>query len=354
MSRSATAPVVNPAWSLMRCIFAFEICLIHVCSLAWYHPQDGWLAETLFISLTRTGTVGFMMLAGALLIGRGPGDAGTYLAHRLRRWLPAILAAQALYLGFGLWAGLEAFEDLTWFDTIEPAWYHIWFFYALATIYIVVVPMRRYDAWAGRLPPWAGQAALWGPVALLMLALTAVTLASGGFWGDLRPVNLLVYFGYAWTGHVLARSFPRGAPGGWWLMVGGVAAAALVTTWASDAAGQPVPHYFHRCTIFVAVGAMGQFLLLLQARGAAWTASTSDRVNRLARLTLGIFVVHPLVIAVAGWPHGWALVASVEWVSMPFAALMLFGLSGAITWLALAALAAIRGPRGMAVAQRGD
>jgi len=71
----------NPAWSLMRCVFAFEICLIHLCSAVWSQPQDGWMAETVFMSITRTGTVGFMMLAGAILIGRGLGSTGSYLSH---------------------------------------------------------------------------------------------------------------------------------------------------------------------------------------------------------------------------------------------------------------------------------
>jgi surface polysaccharide O-acyltransferase-like enzyme len=333
----------NPAWSLMRCVFAFEICLIHLCSAVWYQPQDGWMAETVFMSITRTGTVGFMMLAGAILIGRGLGSTGSYLSHRFRRWMPAILTAQALYIAYAIWMGVESFEDLTWMRAVRPAWYHIWFFYALAMIYLMVVPMRAYDAWTQTLPPLGRRIALWAPVAGLLIGLAWLTLWRGGTWGDLQPLNLLIYFGYAWTGHVLAVTFPRGAPRGWWLFLAGVFAAALATTLASAAAGKPVPHYFHRCTLFVAVATMGQFMLLMQAQAATWSAATTARINRVGRLTLGIFVVHPLVIAVSGWPHPWALVDSMEWVSMPLAAVALFAVSGTITWLALKLVSVMRG-----------
>lgn len=336
----------------MRCVFAFEICLIHLCSTVWTQPQEGWMAETVFMSITRTGTVGFMMLAGAILIGRKMGSAGSYLSHRLRRWMPAILTAQVLYIAFALWTGLESFEDLTWMKTVEPAWYHIWFFYALATIYVMVLPMRWYDAWAQGLAPTKRLLALWLPVAVLLAGLAWLTLWRGGTWGDLQPLNLLVYFGYAWTGHVLAVTFPRGAPKGWWLFVAGVAAAALATTLASEAAGKPVPYYFHRCTLFIAVATMGQFMLLMRAQAATWTATTTDWINRVGRLTLGIFVVHPLVIAASGWPHEWALVDSFEWVSMPIAAIVLFAVSAAITWCALKVTAAMRTLRPVGLVDR--
>ncbi len=345
--RPANETVV--AWSLMRCVFAFEICLIHVCTPIWLYPEPGSMAGTIFISVTRTGTVGFMMLAGAILIARTTADPATYLSARLRRWLPTLAIAQVLYLMAGIWyapAPSSPMESFTWTDVFRPAWYHLWFFYALAVIYVMVLPMRRYAAWAGTLPRRGRLLALWLPVGLMLAGLGWSTLMRGGFWGDLRPENLLIYCGYAWTGYVLAETFPRGAPSGWWMLVAGVAAAALATTLASDAAGEPVRAYFHRCTLFIAVAAIGQFVLLLRANTAQWRPATVLRVNNLSRLTLGIFIVHPLVIAVARWPHDWAKVGSVEWVSLPVAAVVLFVLSGLFTWLSLRMAGLLRAARG--------
>jgi surface polysaccharide O-acyltransferase-like enzyme len=337
-------PPPNPAWSLMRCVFAFEICLIHLCSLLWFKPQEGWLAETIFMSAARTGTVGFMMLAGAILIGRGMGPVGDYLATRLRRWLPVLVLAQALYLGLDLVLGQESRASLSWRDAIEPAWYHLWFFYALGTVYLMVVPMRWYAAQAARLPPGYRRVALWGPVAGLLAGLAWIT-ATIGFWGDLRPLNLLVYCGYAWTGHVLATTFPAGTPWAGRLMLLGVGGATLATTLATEAAGAPVPIYFHRCTVFVALAAMGQFLLLLRVNAQAWSTPATTRLNATARLTLGIFVVHPLLIALGGWPPDWVVAGAREWVTLPVAAATLFAVSGLVTWATLRALAFLRSAR---------
>lgn len=353
MPPPAATPTLNPAWSLMRCVFAFEICLIHLCSLSWYRPQDGWMAETLFMSAARTGTIGFMMLAGAILVGRSAGGIGDYLAHRLRRWLPALAVAQVVYIALDLWSGGATLDSLRMSDALEPAWYHIWFFYALGFVYLAVVPMRWYAGWAAALAPLPRLAAIWAPVALLMGVLGFATLLRGGFWGDLRAVNLLAYAGYAWTGYALAATFPRGSSFGWWMVLGGVSAAAVTTAIASEAAGVPVASYFHRCSAFVAVAAMGQFLLLLRVATQDWREATLERLHGVARLTLGIFVVHPLIIALAGWPQPWALADHAEWVTMPVAAVVLFALSGLVTWLVLATLEALRRPAARAGDPRG-
>jgi|GEM_PF-5063009 len=328
----------------MRCVFAFEICLIHLCSLVWYKQQDGWMAETIFMSAARTGSVGFMMLAGAILIGRGSGPIADYLAARLRRWLPVLVLGQLLYIGLDLLSGGETLATLSWQNVVEPAWYHMWFFYALGLVYVVVVPMRWYAARAARLPPKYRRVALWAPVAGLLGGLGLVTAISG-FWGDLRPLNLLIYCGYAWTGHVLATTFPNGVPWAGRLMLLGVSGAGLATTLASEWAGAPVAAYFHRCSVFVAVAAMGQFLLLLRANSLAWSESMAARVNAVARLTLGIFVIHPFLMAIGQWPPAWALEEQAEWVTIPLIAAALFVVSGLLTWAALRAFALLRGAR---------
>ncbi len=337
-------PPPNPAWSLMRCVFAFEICLIHLCSLLWFRPEEGWMAETIFMSAARTGTVGFMMLAGAILVGRGHFPVGDYLAARLRRWLPMLVLAQGLYLGLDLLVGEETLASLSWTDMVEPAWYHLWFFYALGVVYLMVVPMRWYAAQAARLSPGYRRTALWAPVAALAAGLAWVT-ASGGFWGDLRPLNLLIYCGYAWTGHVLATTFPTGTPWAGRLMLLGVGGATMATILATESAGVPVAAYFHRCSAFVAIAAAGQFLLLLRANTLAWSARTTTRLNALARLTLGIFVVHPLLIALGGWPPDWVVAGAREWFTLPVAAATLFAASGLVTWTTLRALALLRSAR---------
>lgn len=327
----------------MRCVFAYEICLVHLSAMVWYAPQGAKLAETLLVSLARTGTVGFLMLAGATLIHRPPGRATDYLAARFRRWLPMLVAAQLIYLAFSLLTGAKTPAILSPLDAITPAWIHIWFFYALGAVYIVVIPMRHYAAWTTNLSPRNRMAALWLPVLLLFGGSGWVT-ALGGFWGDLRPLNMLVYCGYAWTGYVLTASFPNGLRWAGALMLFGVCGAALTTVAASDAA--PVSTYFHRCSFFVAIAATGQFLLLLRANAAAWTTAMVGRVHRLARLTLGIFIVHPMLIVLAGWPGSWtphwALLGRLGWLTLPLVAAALFAVSALITWLVLHAHATLR------------
>lgn len=336
MPERLAKPLPNPAWSLLRCVFALQICLVHLASPVWNRMEEGWIGDTAFMALARTGTLGFMMLAGAILIARAQEQAGPYLLHRLRRWLPMLLFAQLLYLALALWLEGETPASLGWSDLIEPAWYHIWFFYALGLIYLVVVPMRAYAAWAENLGGAARLAAIWAPVAALFAGL-AVFTAVFGFWGDLRPVNLVVYCGFAWTGYALATSFPKGTLWGAPLLLAGVAGATLATAAATEAAGVPVKAYFHRCSIFVALAACGQFLLLLRAGAIGWSRAATGRVNALAALTLGIFVVHPLLIALAGWPPGWAAEGWHKLATLPAAAALLFTASAALTWLWLRA-----------------
>jgi surface polysaccharide O-acyltransferase-like enzyme len=341
MPNRLALPVLNPAWSLMRCVFALEICLVHLVSPVWNQLEEGWIADTVFMSVARTGTIGFIMLAGAILIGRGPGSVGQYLGDRLRRWLPLLVMAQLLYLALTLWIERRSLGSLGWSDLLEPAWYHMWFFYALGPIYAVVVPMRWYAAWADGLGGTARMVALWAPVAGLFAGSAWIT-AVYGLWGDLRPINVLIYCGFAWTGHVLATTFPNGVSWASRLMLLGVGGAALVSVLVIEAAGEPVSAYFHRCSIFVALAASGQFLLLLRAGQASWSSVTTRRMHAVARLTLGIFVIHPLLIVLAGWPPAWATAGWHKWLSMPAAAVGLFVLSGVVTWLWLQGTATLQ------------
>lgn len=332
--RGGAAPVSpSLAWSLMRCLFAFEICFMHVSIPPWRVMEPGWIAETFYMSATRSGTVGFMMLAGAILIGQGQMPAGRYLAHRFGKFLPAALFAQLLYWALAVALAQRSLADLTWTTALEPAWGHLWFFHALAVIYIAVIPARWYVAWVERLGPRAKTFALWSPIAALLTAQAIVTWMYG-FWGYLNPINLAVYCGYAWVGYVLAARFPAGLPGAGWVMLLAVIAATGATAMVSQAQGVPDSRYFHRSAVLIAVASIAQFLLVLRIASRGFRPAVEARVHALARLTLGIYIIHPMFIELGNWTPGWALAGHLEWLSLPLSATLLFILSAAVTQLA--------------------
>ena len=222
---------------------------------------------------------------------------------------------------------------LTWWDALSPAAPHLWFFYALLSIYVVVVPMRHYAIWIDGLAPARRRVAMWAPVAALLTA-SAVITSLGGFWGDLRPINFLFYLGFAWVGYALWATFPAGSLAGLPLLLGGVALSVLATVAVSDDLGRTVPYMNHRCSVFTIAGAMGQFLLLLRIATLAHSPALIRRVHGVARLTLGIFIVHPLLILLSLW-QAWApTLEPGEWFVLPVATLLLFAASGAVAWLA--------------------
>ena len=163
------------------------------------------------------------------------------------------------------------------------------------------------------------------PVAMM------ITMAfRGGAWGDLTLANLVIYCGYAWTGYLLARHPAKTCWPGAVLVVLGIAATILTTIILSEATGIPERRFMHRCWLGIGCLAVGQFMLLQQLDRRITAPAIRARIARLGKLTLGVFIIHPLLLTVLGWPHAWIAHRPSAWIDLPLAGIALFAASALI------------------------
>ena len=327
-------------WDLLRCFCAFEICLVHVTLPAWFTMDTAWNAGSVYIAIARAGTIGFLMLAGALLVPRANEPLHRYIPHRLRTWLQNIAGAYAIYIAYILLTRHAETDSPTLLALVNRHAGHLWFFWAIGTAYVAVIAMR----WAVRrlhtLPPRTQTAVLLASVALFYAGLAALT-ANGGTYGNLSPHLLLIYCGHVWTGYVISRLVPQGSWLGLIPVVLGVAAAVLATQAISTEAGRNITYLNHRATLFIGLVAAGQVLLVLRIGHAIAQTKLAPPITSLARYTIGIFIIHPAVITASGWVHAWPTLGLPPALLLPLAAAALMAASLAIGWAVQASIATL-------------
>ncbi len=333
MREHPTVSNLNPVWSLMRCVFAFEICLVHLILPVWFALPPEWDAPGTILPFARAGTLGFLMLAGALLVARADETVANYLPKRIGVWLRNTAIVYGIYAFYAaLVGGISDIDALI--NNIAGLTGHLWFFWALGAVYLAVIPMRHLVRRLRPLPETARCALMVASVAAFFIGLSAITLRGGAWGNNLAPLKIAIYCGHAWTGYVVWRLMPRGSWKGVALIGIGMAVAILATLDISREAGRNLTYHNHRATLLIGLIALGQLLVILRLAQYLRRGWLSNSLERVSRLTLGIYAVHPLLIHLSGWQLWWAEVPLPLFLLLPLGGLALMAASGTAVWLA--------------------
>ncbi len=317
-------------FDLMRAVAAIAVVTIHV--LGPYRHQLGmvadseWLTAIVINSGSRWAVPMFIMISGALFLSdTRPFDGGYYLKRRVGKVLVPFLCWSLLY------AGLSG-VTMTGFDFAEVAgrikalpyhetYYHLGFFYYFLPLYLVV-PFLRYLC--------QNKATVIVPTMLLLwgVAVSANLLKIDGVWSH----DMLFYSGYLLLGYWLYQS--PSASWRTWAMVGGgvMMVTAVMVIMPSLALGQyTVGRWLSYKTINTALIAAAVFVVC-QHGYAGLSASWKRRASELSRYSLGVYLLHPLVL----WPvREFDLYWGPAWLVIPFWTIVAVLLSWQATrWLA--------------------
>ncbi len=334
MTQQETRP--KPLWlpygDPLRVTAAVAVVLIHVTSQAVaefgrLRARDWWLYLAVQAA-TRWAVPAFVMLSGALLLDPAREEPlGRFLARRFTRIGVPTVCWSVFYLG---WRWGYKHEHLTaWLAARDLAFgtpfAHLYFLYLLSGLYLATPLLRPFVATASgrRLAFAAGGLMLVGAGDKLIRTV----------WGGAGSGLLLFvpYLGYYLTGYLLrdVRLDPRGrrwaaavAVAAWLAMVGatrGLYGVAHGPAWRSYAI-----EFLSPLTIVCSLAVW----LWLTSRLSAITPS--PLWTRLGAATLGIYLVHPAVLAVLR-DHGLSPAAGPAVVVMPLAAGAALLISGAIT-----------------------
>ncbi len=191
---------------LIRSLAILWVVVIHVADLVvrkWHHiPDTWWHIGNVFGASTRVAVPLFVMLSGALLLGRKE-SYKEFAQKRLVRILLPLLVWSIIYFLYRM--GYHG-KEISWQKALTTllkgkAYFHLWFFYMLAGLYLMTPLLRIFVQHAQKRDLFY-LICLWFYVVSLVWVLR--------FYLDLRIgidlVNLGGYLGYFVAGYLIVTS----------------------------------------------------------------------------------------------------------------------------------------------------
>lgn len=315
----------------LRLLAAAAVVLMHTAARGWQDPDaagSGWLWLTAYDSLVRWPVPVFMMVTGALFLGRK-----TDLRRMVTGYLPKAAAAfffwSAAYVAFSFGIG-QGPQD--WVKAFLTGHYHLWYLPWLMGLYLVIPflqklvedeTLEKQLLWLsfgfGIAVPWLAD----------LLALVRPDW-SGPIGAAENAVNYTFFLDclfFPVLGHWLSRRELSGGQKKGLYLAGllGVVLAGFATVWATELTGEA-------SSLFFDFKAPGNVLT-----AAALFVRCRDRGSRLprwaelaARCSFGIYLIHPMVIETLEFYEIHTLMASPGW-TVPVLAAAVFGCSLILT-----------------------
>jgi surface polysaccharide O-acyltransferase-like enzyme len=327
------------ALDLLRAAAAFAVVLLHCAAPLLTSYDDvgpsAWWTGNLYDSAVRWCVPAFVMLSGALLLGRQE-SLSVFWARRAKKVLVPLVFWSAVY---ALWAWARG-KGLGWHDLLrEPAYFHLWFFYMILGLYVLTPILAVFVRGAA------------GPLLTYALAVwfvwaSVLPMLEGIFGVDLPavtadPTSPLHFAGYYLLGFALRdRAFAerRERAMAWLAVLVGFTGTALGTYQQTivSGAGAFDDTYYEYLSSNVVLMAVGVFALSPSTTVWLATARRQKTVLALASAALGIYLVHVMVLEVVkSGALGFALTPTSAHpaVAVPLLALLVYSVSLAIVMI---------------------
>jgi surface polysaccharide O-acyltransferase-like enzyme len=262
-------------------------------------PESWWFGN-IVDSASRWSVPLFVMLSGALLLGgKAADDPISFYRRRLSRILPPLIAWSAIYLVYGHFNAdnPKTLGDAVAYVLAGRPYFHLYFLYLIAGLYAVAPLLRPLVALPG------SRVLAISVVVLFALEIADDFIVVSGHGGGTNAVTRFVpYVGYFVAGPLMTRISPsRGRMiGAAVVAVVGIVATAVGTHVLLSNVGFGKGFYFYEylsvTTVPVTLAVFALFL---------WSAPQMERLaarlpgralSIVAAATLGIYVIHPLVM----------------------------------------------------------
>ena len=317
---------------MARVVAILAVIAIHVVSPLLSnrgHIHSWWYANVID-SLARWSVPVFVMISGWLLLhSELADDPLAFYRRRLARLLPVLVAWSVIYLVYGhiMSNNPRTLRDAFNYLLAGRPWFHLYFLYLIAGLYLVAPFLRPLVTHPNR--------RVLGAAVLVFLALGMADLFIL-VWRGLGGVNAITRF-VPYIGYFLAGAYLRDLPPTKRKVIAatvtagvGMVATAL-GTWLLVGAyglgrGRYLYEYLSLTTVPVSIAVFALFM---------WSAPWMDRlaarvpgraVAVVASTTLGIYVIHPLVLGRLS-ALGLNVRTSFVPVSVPFMVLAAFVIS---------------------------
>ncbi len=291
---------------LLRIVACFSVIMLHSAAQYWYDfPVDSmrWLVCNTYDAVVRFGVPVFVMISGALFLGR----AGEIDIKRLyKNNILHLVAAYWIWsLLYGLWdgrawIGVDGGGLLDWVREIVYSRGHLWFIPMLVGIYAILPVLKGWTDHATK------KQVEYFLVLFLVLNIGIFTLR---IWNLPMTVNKFLdffdiplvgsYVGYFVLGYYLSRYALLSSKKKLCYLLGlaGAAGAAVVSNILSLQRGTGVVAAYDVYSVFTMLVCIALFVFFQEKLSQkTWGARTRWWIKELSANTFGIYLLHFLII----------------------------------------------------------
>ncbi|MDP9250245.1 MAG: acyltransferase family protein [Chloroflexota bacterium] len=262
-------------------------------------PLNWWVGNVVD-SAARWSVPLFVMISGALLLHADLADTpAAFYRRRLARILPVLIAWTAVYLfvGHQLSNSPSTLKGAVLLVLAGRPYYHLYFLYLIVGLYVVAPLLRPLV----RLP----DRRLLGTAVVVFMALAMaddLILVWGGSGGVNAATRFVPFIGYFLAGAWLVEIPPTRRR---LLLSAAVAAAAiaatiigteLLTETVTSGHSLYLYGYLSVTTVPASLGIFGLFLWSSDSWSRLAERLPRGSLSTVAALTLGVYVIHPLVL----------------------------------------------------------
>lgn len=301
----------------------------------------GWQPINLYLAMSRAATPLFTMVAGILFLGLGKQRTLRQLLQGpVRKIVVIYIAWSMIYAVFTLLTNPAGVGTLPgrFAALLIASHYHLWFLPILISLYLLS-PFLQPVVDQG------GEAVLRYAAVLLVVSLLGHTLV---LHGDFLPMadwvitlamkfpveKILLFSGYFLLSNTMHRYFSADKKINaaiYLLGLGGILATAAVTWLASQKTGATDLRFSDPLSLLTFFSAVAVFLVFKsEVSKVRFTFRARCLIANLSRLTLGVFLIHPLVIYFLEKAFGLNLLSFNPILSVPVLTLLVFFLSAAV------------------------
>lgn len=291
------------AWiDTARIAATLAVIAIHVVSPLVTSSDLGpsWWFGNVIDSAARWSVPGFVMISGALLLHSDlADDPASFYRRRLARILPPLIAWTVIFLVLGhlILDNPRTLPDALFYLFLGRPASHLYFLFLITGLYLIAPFLRPLVARADR-----------RVLSTAVLVFLGLGIADGLVvaWGGVGQVNAVTRF-VPYVGYFLAGAWLVGLPPSRFRMraaaataAGGILATALGTGLLVDRLGPGQGLYLYEYLSVTSVPtSLAVFVLFV------WSAPSMERMaarlpprwlSLVAASTLGIYIIHPLVI----------------------------------------------------------
>jgi surface polysaccharide O-acyltransferase-like enzyme len=292
----------------LRVAAAAAVVFLHVAAEPVVFVKDrsaaAWWVGNAIDAATRWCVPIFVMLSGALLLGRQGESTRRFFARRVRRIAVPLVAWSAIYIAYQAWR--RGLPDASWI--LERLLYgrpeyHLWYVYMTLGLYLLTPALRRLVA---RVEPDRVRALWIGWMLACALHDALYSFAAAPMFRSVFTLYL-PFLGYYLAGHDLLERPPRSRSAPLALViVAGIAISAGGTRWLMDRHGvSPAGLYLYEYLSPAVIATSLALFVLARRMPEPRPGAALRRWMRDASLaSLGIYLIHVLVISLlrqAGW-----------------------------------------------------